>query len=139
MQSSHHIMYGCQIWTQKLCSVTDKISILQKNAVRIMTFSDFNAHSEPLFKKMDILKFKDNIVLQNCIFVYDYLKGNLPISFVNTFKRVDETHPTITRSANTGQLAIPRYNSTTYGLKSIYKSCIDSWNLLTSEINKSNC
>ena len=27
---SSHLMYGCQIWSQKLPSVTDKISILQK-------------------------------------------------------------------------------------------------------------
>ena len=46
---SSHLMY---IWTHKLLSVTDKMSILQKNAVRIMTFSDFNAHSEPLFKQI---------------------------------------------------------------------------------------
>ena len=59
------------------------MSILQKNSVRVTTFSDFNAHSEPLFKKLDILKFNDNIVLQNCLFVYDYLKGNLP-SFLNS-------------------------------------------------------
>ena len=26
---SSHLMYGCQIWTQKLLSVTDKMSILQ--------------------------------------------------------------------------------------------------------------
>ena len=29
---SSHLMYGCQIWTQKLLSVTNKMSILQKNA-----------------------------------------------------------------------------------------------------------
>ena len=55
-------MYGCQIWAQNLCSVSHKISTLKKSAVRIMTFSDFKAHSEPLFKKFEILKFKDNIV-----------------------------------------------------------------------------
>ena len=36
---SSHLMYGCQIWSQKLLSVTGKISILQKNDVRIMTYS----------------------------------------------------------------------------------------------------
>ena len=40
---SSHLMFGCQFWTQKLLSVTDKMSILQKKAVRIKTFSDFNA------------------------------------------------------------------------------------------------
>ena len=133
---SSHLMYGCQIWTQKLISVTDKISILQKNAIRILTFSDFKAHSEPLFKQLNILKFKDNIVLQNCMFVYDYLKGNLPNSFDDAFNRVDECHSIGTRSAEKGLLLIPRYNGTWYGLKSIYKNCINSWNLLTREINK---
>ena len=135
---SSHLMYGCQIWTQKLLSVTEKISILQKNAVRIMTFSDFRAHSEPLFKQLDILKFTDNIVLQNCLFVFDYFKGNLPNSFDNNiFTRVDSSHSTETRSADLGMLSIPRYQGTSYGLKSIYKSCINSWNLLTKEIAKS--
>ena len=27
---SSHLMYGCQIWTQKLLSVTDKMPIVQK-------------------------------------------------------------------------------------------------------------
>ena len=30
---------------------------------------------------------------------------------------------------------IPRFNSTTYGLKSIYKNCINSWNMLTLQLN----
>ena len=34
-------------------------------------------------------------------------------------------------------LAIPIYNGTTYGLKSTNKSCINLWNMLTREINKS--
>ena len=137
---SSHLMYGCQIWIQKLLSVTDKMSVLQKNDVRIMIFSDFNDHSEPLFKQLDILKFNDNIVLQNCLFVYDYLKGNLPSSFEFTFNRVDESHSIKTRKAETGMaetgmLSIQRFNSTTYGLKSIYKKCINSWNMLTSQLN----
>ena len=53
------------------------MSILQK-----MT-SDFKTHSEPLFKKLN-----DNIVLCNCLFVYDKV---IYLTFINTFKRVDET------------------------------------------------
>ena len=112
-----------------------KCQFYKKNAVRIMTFSDFNAHSEPLFKQLDILKFNDNIVLQNYLFVYDYLKGNLPSSFEFTFNRVDESHSIKTRMAETGMLSIPRFNSTTYVLKSIYKNCINSWNMLTFQLN----
>ena len=75
-----HLLYASQVWTPKLLSVTDKITTLQKNAMRIMTFSEFRAHSEPLFKDLEILKFADNITLNNCIFVHDYLRGHLPQS-----------------------------------------------------------
>ena len=131
-----HLMYGAQVWTPKLLSVTDKISRLQKNAMRIMTFSEFKTHSEPLFKKLDILKFTDNISLYNCVFVFDFLHGNLPKSFCETFRKIEDSHDTETRQACTGMLSIPKYNTTQFGLKSIYKKCINSWNQLTSEINK---
>ena len=73
-------------------TVIDKISLLQRKAVRLMTFSNFDAHSEPLFKELKILKIKDNIFLQNCLFVHDYFHGNLPKSFNNTFTEVENTH-----------------------------------------------
>ena len=60
---------------------------------------------------------------------------SVPNSFINTFKRVDDAYPISTRSAFTGQLVVPSYNTTRYGLNSIYKKCIDSWNMITSEIN----
>ena len=48
----------------------DKISIIQNNAVHIITFAEFNAHADPIFKKLKILKIKDHITLQNCLLVY---------------------------------------------------------------------
>ena len=135
---SSHILYGSQIWTTKLISVTDKISRLQKSAMRIMTFSEFKAHSEPLFKKLEILKFKDSIVVNNCLFVYDYLNNNLPRSFTKTFIRTSEQYAYKTRQATTGKLYIPYYNTTTFGLKCIYKRCIDSWNELSTQLNSMN-
>jgi hypothetical protein len=103
-----------------------------------MTFSEFRAHSEPLFKKLEILKFRDSIAVNNCSFVYDYFNKNLPISFTNTFIRTNDLYEYITRQATTGKLYIPQYKTTTFGLKCIYKLCIDSWNKLTTEINLIN-
>ena len=107
-----HLMYGAQVWTPKLLSVTDKISRLQKNAMRIMTFSEFKAHSKPLFKNLNILKFTDNISLHNCVFVFDFLHGNLPESFCETFRRIEDSHDTETRQACTGMLSIPKLGLT---------------------------
>ena len=135
---SSHILYGSQVWTPKLISISDKISTLQKAAMRIMTFSEFRAHSEPLFKKLQILKFRDSIAVNNCSFVYDYFHNNLPISFTNTFIRTDDLHEYSTRQSTTGKLSIPSYKTTTFGLKCIYKRCINSWNTLSTEINLTN-
>ena len=103
-----------------------------------MTFSEFRAHSEPLFKKLDIMKFQDSIVVNNCLFVYDYLNNNLPGSFINTFLRTNDMHEHKTRQATTGKLYIPSYKTTTFGLKCIYNRCINSWNKLTTELNLLN-
>ena len=132
---SSHLTYGSQIWTQRLLSVSDKVTILQNSAVRIMKFSDFRSHTAPLFKELKILKFSDNIVLKNCMFVYDYLCGNLPKSFDGVFTSISETHSFNTCSAMTGMLVIPRSKGMSYGVKSIYSNCINSWNLLTLELN----
>ena len=101
-----------------------------------MTFSEFLAHTNPLFKELKILKVNDNIFLQNCLFVHDYFHGNLPKSFDNIFTKAEDVHSSLTRNANDGNIAIPSYNSTNYGLNSIYKLCIDAWNMFTKEQKK---
>ena len=98
------LIYGAQIWSQNLDSVA-KVSVLQKKAVRIMTFSDFRAHSLPIFKDLKILRFHDHVTLLNCLFVYDYLKGDLPKGFDNTFKRIEDSHVIGTRRALTGNFS----------------------------------
>ena len=132
-----HLTYGAQVWSPKLISVTDTVSRLQKSAMRIITFSEFKAHHEPLCKQLKILKFVDNLELSNCLFVFDFLNKNLPDSYEDTFTRIDDTDATSsTRQATTGKLHQPRYVGTTFGLKCIYSRCITSWNKFTTEINK---
>ena len=106
--------------------------------MRIMTFSEFRAHSEPLFKKLEILKFSDSISVNNCSFVYDYFNNNLPRSFTNTFFRTDDLYEYSTRQATSGQLYTPRYKTTSFGLRCIYKHCIDTWNQFSIDINAIN-
>ena len=59
-----------------------------------------------------------------------FLHGNLVTHFV-----IEDSHDTESRQAFTGMLSIPKCNTTQFGLKCIYKKCINSWNQLTSEIN----
>ena len=61
------------------------------------------------------------------------LHDKLPKTFNNIFVKAKDTHGIYTRNANDGNIALPRYNSTNYGLNSIYKQCIDAWNKFTYE------
>ena len=54
-----HFTYGSQIWGQGINTYIDKISIIQNNALRISSFSEFNAHTDPLYRKLNVLKLKD--------------------------------------------------------------------------------
>ena len=125
---SSHLTYGSQIWGQGINTYIDKIFIIQKNALRIISFSEFNAHTDPLFKKLKILKIKDLITLQNCLFVHDFINNKLPKSFNNTFNKLKDVHTINTRSAIAGNLYVPFSNTTRYGLNSIYRKSIDNWN-----------
>ena len=67
-----------------------RYSKFKKNAVRIMTRAGFNAHSNPIFKTLEILKIQDQITLFNCLFVCDSLNGKLPKYFDNTFLKLSD-------------------------------------------------
>ena len=68
--------------------------------------------------------------------VHDYLHGNLPNSFIETFKRIEDSHDIETRQSCTGMLTTPKYNSTQFGLKCICKKCINSRNDIITRLNK---
>ena len=53
----------------------NRVFNLQKKAVRIMTASKYNAHTEPLFKQLNIMKLEESFSLQ-CLKFYHKFKGN---------------------------------------------------------------
>ena len=55
-----HLTYGCQLWGQKENEIDQTIT-LQKKAIRLITFSHYQAHSSPLFKELGLLKLTDII------------------------------------------------------------------------------
>ena len=58
-----HLIYGCNVWGLSSEENIQKIEVLQKKCVRILTFSDFTAHSNPLFIKLKLLKVRDVVRL----------------------------------------------------------------------------
>ena len=68
-----HINYGILIWGHQ----HDKITQLQKRAIRSITLSRYLAHSEPIIKSLNILKVTDMFKLCQIKFYYKYISQNL--------------------------------------------------------------
>ncbi len=71
---SSYLNFGILAWGYKC----DRIVKLQKRIVRIVSISKFNAHTEPIFKTLKLLKVKDILKLQELKFYYKYEHNKLP-------------------------------------------------------------
>ena len=100
----------------------------KKKALRIIFLSDLQEQSSPLFKEWKILKIKDIVEIQNCLFVHSFPKGKLPKSFESIFQKCNIIHANPTRFSSSDCLYMPRFQSVTYGLNCISNICIHSWN-----------
>ena len=131
---SSHMNYGSQVWGQTNNASAKKVFLLQKAAMRIITFSDFRVHTNSLFKENNILKFQDYVTLENCLFIFDFFKKALPPCFDNYFKTLKEMYPSnvCTRNSESGYLFIPRSRSKKYGLNSFKRNAINAWNMFTN-------
>ena len=56
----------------------ERINKFQKKAIRIITQSKYNEHTSPLFKTMNLLRFKDMQSLQELKFYYKFIDNKLP-------------------------------------------------------------
>ena len=97
-----HLNYGILLWGSK----SDRIFKLQKKLVRHITHSRYNAHTDPLFKKLGLLKVNDIKKLQELKFFFKFSQNLLPAYFrTNFIIRNYDLHEHATR--NRTQLVIP--------------------------------
>ena len=50
------LLYVCTTWGQNL-NPNHRINLLQKKAMRIINFARYDAHTLPIFAKLDIVKY----------------------------------------------------------------------------------
>lgn len=84
-----HINYGLLLWGTEL----DKVTKLQKKTVRILTGSTYLAHSEPLFKSLQLLKVQDLYYLKLLKLYYNLSYGLLPSYFNCYLEVLNKTSP----------------------------------------------
>lgn len=80
-----HIIYGNEIWSSASDNLLNEIYKKQKIAIRLITNSKFNAHTQPLFKKYSILPFPDLVDYTKITLFQSIVQNHAPISLTGTW------------------------------------------------------
>ena len=91
-----HLEFGITCWGFEW----NRIFKLQKRALRIMTNSKYNAHTEPLFKELEMLKVKNIFDVQCMKCWYKFVNKSLPEYFGTIFTFNNELYQIETRGQN---------------------------------------
>ena len=143
-----HIIYAIEIWGSEFKSDLDKISILQKRVMRLLTFNDIYPTTpgplrpmDPIFVKLNFLKVDDIYNYQVSKFVFKCINRTTPIQFHDWYKLSHVIHEHSTRSnfdVNEGlsinNLFTPSARTTNYGLKQLKVNGPRIWNKILSSL-----
>ena len=123
-----HINYGNSVWTLTSEENLNSIRILQKKCLRIINFSEFNAHTNELFSIDKLLKLDDVIEFNHLKIIFEYKNNLLPDTLNSLFLKSTDVHSYMTRNAKSSGLFIPTIQSVKHGNKSLRYMCPVSWN-----------
>ena len=76
-----HLIYAIQIWSCCSTSLINDLFKLQKSAIRILCNTKYNSHTEPLFKREEILPLPDLVTFSKIQVILRFRQGFLPSSF----------------------------------------------------------
>ena len=119
-----YLNYGLIVWSTKV----EKLIDLQKRAIRVISIAKYNAHTEPLLKKLGILKVTDLSALQELKFAFKLKNNLLPSYFSNgMYFQNSDFHDYNTRHATDMTIPPGRHhftsNSIRFRLPSLYNEC----------------
>ena len=129
---SSHLTYCSMIWGQAL-NKNIRVNKLQNKALRIINFAHFREISNPLYEKSFILKFNDNVKLQNFILIHSSLRGILPTVMNNTFVPFHKLHKYETRGSLLNQVSLSTIHTQTHGINSIRYKATQFWNYIVGK------
>ena len=91
-----HLQFGITCWGFE----SNRLFKSQKRALRIMTNSKYNAHTEPLFKDLKLLKLDGIFDIQCMNFFYKFTNNTLPKYFHSLFRYNRDIYEIMTRNHN---------------------------------------
>ena len=121
-----YLTYCVHVWGNSAKTYLAHLQKLQKKIVRVITFSKFNSHTQPLMYELKLLNIlKKNHLFTVGIFIFKYVNGELPDAFDGMFSYRHEIHDYNARGAN--QLHMEQFPTNT-GLKGMRYYGAKLWN-----------
>ena len=120
------ILYGSLAWQFTSKTNLNRVFILQKKCLRIITFSFYKDHSNPLFKDLMLLRLDDVLGSEVIKFFYKFSRNELPKSVCGQFNLVQEVHTRNT--CNNLLIYIPRMSTSRNSNHSLRGDGASLWN-----------
>ena len=92
-----YLNYCIAAWGSCFKSYLNKVLLLQKKVVRIISGADRLAHTDPLFASLDVLKIDQLYSYNIGLMMYKYYHNLLPSIFDDFFQKNSEIHSHLTR------------------------------------------
>ena len=135
-----YLTYGCSVWPLTSQKNLDILNILQKKCIRIITFSNYDCHTNALFIDNNLLKLNDVIESSYIKLRFNFTTNKLPAELCNMIQYSYSKHSHNTRSSFNQGFFIPSINTTSFGNKSLrYKTPLVWNNLVNTHHGLLNC
>ena len=130
-----YLIYCNHVWGNNYPTTLEKIKIIQKRLIRIITCSPYRAHTEPLLYANKLLNVNDINLYMTGIFMYQFKNANLPSIFNRFFVKNRERHEYPIRIADDYYVPYGRLDVRKF---SIRITGANAWNEIPNYIQESN-
>ena len=103
-----YLTYGRTVWGNASKTYLDKLTILQKRALRLIHFADRKEHAIPLFVNAKILPLIFLYYESVCNLIYDVNNNIAPTDILNLFSRTSSIQFYNTRSSTSEKFYIKK-------------------------------
>ena len=111
-----YFFYCNLVWASTYRTNLIHLEILQKRVIRTIAKTTFDAHTDPLFQNLGILKFQDIYLIQLGLFMYSYQNHTLPLKFHCKFTLQSQIHSYNIRNSCKFRLPLCRTRTKQYSV-----------------------
>jgi len=130
-----YLDYGLMLWGGASKTALNKIFVMQKKAIRIITNASYNEHTTPLFSKLHVLKLADIYELQLAKFIFGLYHNTVPRPLCSFFTVNRDLHEYNTRNCDN---PIVKLHKTNVAARSIFTQSYKIWYHMDSDLKCSN-